>query len=1606
MQPNSVVNSFSPLRKLRGVALVLVLSFLVVISGLVIAFFSMVTSEASSAGNAAASASAKALADSAVSFVMGTIVDATQGHDPADASKAGPANAWVWASQPGMIRTYDNGGTPQYVYKLYSADDMRLKTGATLPTEKQAGLSGWATGAKRDVWVDMNEPLKDAAGFDIYPIVDPTAADDFVDNKFPGHKDRNSDHRVAGFHVLDNDQDSNAPIADSRNNNPAPMPVKWLYVLQDGTMSTADVGSGGAVLNVKKASKDNPIKGRVAFWTDDECSKVNINTASQGTYWDTPHVYSPEDAGTLVSGTITPSGPTVAIAGLAITQPTKGEFQRYAGHPATTSLSPILGYTAKQGTKVTGGGKPVLPVPSYELGAPLTYDIESNTIEKYYSLTPRILGTGSYGGTKIPNDTLPSSKPGTAASTQLRQGPYWRLYASLDELLFNPVDPLYPPSGATFSDTIHRVPNVLDPNLSTGTTERSLITPDMMQKSGFFLTATSRAPEVTAYNTPRVSMWPINDVNKINPMTQVKMQLTAYDQLAKFCATVGNSQGNTNSNLNSTGHAFYFTRYDPRSTKNDFTDPNNGYLYNYLRKLTSLPVPGNHYPGTFERKFGVGPSGISDRDQILTCIYDYIRCINIQDSTPDPNNAGSFPYLYTPVDSIGASNNGSGGTDQDPKAGAGEVVPIQINNSTFGGSGITQGFGRYYTVGSAYLLFFAAHGIHFVTQPPYNIDSPIASLGSQPNPNWLPQNKTTYPVVYSPNNIPNNQPNQGVTDAMGVVFMISFNCPAQGLVGNHPKMNYHVQGLNNLTFTPGPFVSTGGTTAAYQPKAFEGTTSPYRGGAQLPEKDSASGLYPVFPKDGGYNIIATSDVRTWHGRGIGGTASPVMGFARGLFGQPYQTSDNKTQSKQCLTGGTSGPAVEYNYPFFGYTDRIAVPPGNDPKSPTFDFKKTTLFYPTTFKVTQSAPIQVDLYAAQNGTTKDAGGEKVQTILLQFPSATFRMPYSTNNNVGFNAFTYPNTGLPITFDQTNAMATAAYDGSSGGAAGKYAFNSRLGLGDTNAAIGGGTYNFIASTDTVIALEPAGVNYFKQTGSGTTDYPPVVDHTAGDQRMYAALPSVPIGYFQPDWLYGYDSASNPAHDNIVQSDQLIPEFAFSMMREVGTTTGNANQPNNNPPAGPYYGVSGIPGSANSGLWNIGYHIVTNATPTQYPDLPRRVGGAQSAGSSPATAGYVARQDGGPGSWDTGIGLHKDGAYINKPDEGDQSYIEHYPTDPNRPQQYRRPYIDKDDYYQNSGAFFSPNRQVPSSMMLGSIPTGIQRQLPWQTLLFHPPVRGIDKTSNPGTNISPPADHYMADLFWMPVVEPYAISQPFSTAGKINMNYQIQPFTYIHRDTGMRALMTSLKLQAIPGDQKAVTTYKPFDPDDVTQQGFYNVATRFPLNLDDTMTMFGRRFDVDHDLYRSATEVSEVMLIPNDPALQLTGTESYETLSPLMDKYWGDGKTIALPAGVTSHQLTGNNLRNKPYADMYSRLTTKSNVFTVHVRAQALRKVVGTDPNTFVTGQDQVIAEYRGSSIIERYIDANDPALPDFAKLTVNDPTDRTLNIDQYYKFRVVSTKRFSP
>ncbi|MEZ0255822.1 MAG: Verru_Chthon cassette protein A, partial [Chthoniobacter sp.] len=337
---------------------------------------------------------------------------------------------------------------------------------------------------------------------------------------------------------------------------------------------------------------------------------------------------------------------------------------------------------------------------------------------------------------------------------------------------------------------------------------------------------------------------------------------------------------------------------------------------------------------------------------------------------------------------------------------------------------------------------------------------------------------------------------------------------------------------------------------------------------------------------------------------------------------------------------------------------------------------------------------------------------------------------------------------------------------------------------------------------------------------------------------------------------------------------------------------------------------------------------------------------------------------GDWDTGVAYVMDGAYINKPDEGNN---------------YRGatggqiPYFDNNQAQEAGGpTFFSPNRQMPSAVMFGSLPTGIFADAgvgrSWRTLLFRPDASGASQGAHTGA--TSPKDHLLLDLFWMPVVEPYAISEPFSTAGKVNMNCQVAPFTYIKRTTALRALLKSERVIAIP--KADASKYKG------GSAGNY----RFEINADETLKQFDQRFaSGKNQPFKSASEICDLYLVPQGQSL--TG----------MPDFW-----------TNTYALTGDNLRERPYASLYPRLTTKSNIFSVHFYVQTLKQVNRNTSGSWQTWdekKDVVTGEYRGTALIERYIDFNDD-LPDFTQPGL-DPAE---TLDKHCKLRVLQVRKFDP
>jgi len=379
----------------------------------------------------------------------------------------------------------------------------------------------------------------------------------------------------------------------------------------------------------------------------------------------------------------------------------------------------------------------------------------------------------------------------------------------------------------------------------------------------------------------------------------------------------------------------------------------------------------------------------------------------------------------------------------------------------------------------------------------------------------------------------------------------------------------------------------------------------------------------------------------------------------------------------------------------------------------------------------------------------------------------------------------------------------------------------------------------------------------------------------------------------------------------------------------------------------------------------------------------------------------QYGKPGDFDTGVSWYISGPWINKPDEGDQGNLTNGLS----------PYfsISSSDQLNEplTSTLFSANRQLPSPGMLGSLPTGSQSGNPWQTLLFCPNPAAVQATSDvlsasvhPG--FASPRDHLLMDLFWIPMVEPYAISDSFSTAGKVNLNTQIIPFTNITRETGLEGVLKSVKITALPGGGAPTAPVWSHMKSDSTMPGVDN-NFRYDLDMDATLAEIRKRF-ANFGAYMSASEICEVLLIPKSKT-----TANHWESNPV--QYSGGNGTTVIPSFWQKNKWTGDNLREQPYTVIYPRITTKSNVYTVHYMVQTLKKVPGSTASGWDETKDKVVGELRGSATLERFIDPNDPAfnLPknNFTQAVAGSPNlSNVPTLDKFYKFRVIATHDFRP
>ena len=1336
-------------RSKGGAALILVLGMLVLLSGLVLSFLLTVRTEYGSAKSYEGGTNARLLADSALNLVIGQIREASTQPDQA------------WISQPGLIRTFDVSGKPVKSYKLYSAESL-IEDGSFDPAQatdlpSASGASSWKS--QPGLWTDLNAPVADLNRkdpFDAskklmnYPIFDGTHIN--ANGQLSLMKDANAD--IEGF------------VVNEYATRGVTMPLRWLYLLKDGTLASAKAsGTAGDVLVLVPTGKEktaqgepNIVVGRVAFWTDDETSKVNVNTASEGFFWDTP--VSNGQPGVTGAGTAYRSvNDPMFEWDLAARQGAQKEYQRYPGHPATTSLSPIFGRQLLLRDDIGG-------------------DV-AKMAEEIYKLIPRVSGAeydtagdptfgtvvkdiSSKAGTQRAGGSVTSSSENGPAITPDGD----RLYASIDEFSYNP-----------HFGTTARQAWTLAPRLSSSTGRDT--TREMLEMAKFFLTTSSKSPEQNLYNLPRISIWP-------EQLSEAKR--TAFDRLIAFCSTVGPKTGTSSL-------PFYFTRQYGDSPTVDLSRRNLE-LMAYLKGLTGRAVPGwatgSGPTKTFAAKYSSG-----DRDQILTEIFDYIRCTNLAD-----NSDGNIDSSYTQIKGSGVSF-----PPDATHSTRGQVVPIEMPDGT-------RGMGRIATI------------------------SELALIATRKLDSELPA------------------ADQASKAKIQLVLVPKYFCPMAGYSALAQSLRISFEDIK-ITVK-----EKGGTTK-----------NPF-----TDFKDPAYSKQPSL-----YSLGVIHETDSW-ASAFGGTIG--WGSFNNWWSQPRTSKpDSAPPSGEMIVS-------------------------NDPQN--------------TLEISGSVTVKIT-GPTQNTPTNTTNEQIIQTIKFNFPS-----------------YTVP---LPIYYNPWAPGLSSYY----------------LVEGGTGSNKAGPRY--VNGTEHYLLTEKDAVRSLVATGN----------NLQGDVRLIAARKEVDATYFQPFNLSAYNDAS------------LLNKGNHSMRQGL-----------------PHRGSE--PGAAFGLLVKdlSGYNMGSAANPgIMNPDLPAPING-------------VVNSLGQAGDWDTGPHVLRDGPYCNKADEGTKPHSVGG-TD-------ITPYIGNDyqhqDYQLQGTTFFSPNRQIPSPVMFGSLPTGVLQNKPWQTLLFRPAKAYLPGGVNhPGSAYWGPADHLLLDLFWMPVVEPWAISEPFATAGKININEQIAPFVNIKRDTGLRAVLKGVKITAMNptqtvsnGNQPYIYNYKSMSTagNNSGSNGAWGVISRRSIDIDNTLKQISDRQDKNRP-FISASEICDIPLIPQDVPLAVglptpmkphlsagfSQTTSLAQFDTLLSTFWA------------AHKLTGDNALEKPYAYIYPRLTTRSNSYLVHVRVQTLAQNARNTSYIIKANQAQPSGEFRGSFLIERYLDPNSASLVDALGNPVNMPAsgETTGLALGPYLFRTVSSKQFS-
>ncbi len=1518
------------------------LSFLVLITIMVVAFFSSTATEAVAAKTETNLQTTRQLADSTIQYVIGQIRQATSG-----------GTTRAWASQPGMIRTWNDAGQPDQAFKLYSAQKMREPVTGSYSPASDMPASTWEN--DKALWTDLNAPIL-SGNNTVFPILDPRAAATVTGNH----------SLVEGFsYDASALSGARAPTSTSDASARAPMPVRWIYVLKDGRFSTPSSGSGTVAdfaNSDPKPTANNPIVGRVAFWTDDETCKLNLNTAVGGVPWDIP---------TYTAG---------IDLHFSRYKPVKDEFARYPGHPATTSLAPVFwsfGNLKSPDETLMPFLNPTLNVGNkYNLaGADTSSGVESADVKPYYpssgsaaaflkkmlDLNPK----NELGGTEL--GTKPTVIDETTSPQQTLDSD--RLLSSVDEVFFDM------PGTANGE----RPPNAFSLQASD------------VDKLRFFITTHSRAPETNPLNQPKVGIWPINETkrNPANPKS-IPDPRTPTDKLMAFCSTLN-------------GKAYYFTRNNPDSSTTDFQPGSrNDQLFDYLENSLGEPIPG--FGGNLKDRYTT--EGLR---QILTLGYDFTRVSNITD-TFDFVYRSRFdteaPFAFVPPRQVLNER------------GRGQVVPIKITKD---GKNY-KGLGRFVTIKQV--------GLHFIAQaanqPPCLIDASTGAPTTSPNPmhpwvddmpaavvvtdnedgSWnIDAGSSAYPTfLLGSGNSTTAQTHAGLplrTDRWIQDPNILTSTDNTTVTLRNNLINKRYQGPSNIygTGTSGGNATTGNSTnSQLLPRPWPSSET----GSLGPHQTLIQAIFivdPVLVNPGNPPYIGAYKVRV---KGLDkfkvqtSSGMSSLGFGANLTQSANDTaiaSPDYNVGYGTISGFRSGSELSVNrkLTFINFTDNSTIKPivtGSD-----FAFEGGT--------------IEVEIL------TDPAIGsaEVIQKFTIEFPSTSFPTPLLAPMPTikamlagGTLSSNYTSTGKPATITDLTPSSMLTLDESS-----RLAKNTNFGVGSEIYSVASRAAYFI--TDSILPermTNPA--NDFRAKLSADTIR--TIEVLYGDTRVTGLLNDVPSSFFKPHKYY-YDKEMRSAHSlrkPLGANYQGATDQLLTTSSDVKYTANHTS--------GYFDNYRNVPALAAPKFRALGARLSTStlgsavAIRSSFPNVTSSVDFSDSGFSEVWKNG---------GDFDTGPGLTLDGPYIGKATEGGQSsrfmrsFLASGIDGSNINPDFNNNFGSIDYGYANLQG--GPNKQIPSPVVFGSLPVGNTPSNSWRTLLFSPNPVSINHLSlsevAPAGN-SPVAgkapDFLYLDFFNMPVVEPYAISEPFSTAGKVNLNYQIAPFTYIQRDTALRGVLRSALITASDDQWAENRKYREtgglnYTNNDTLSYVNYlqqtgHWAFRYPIHISETLKQFDQRFS-NGDIFRAPSEICSLWLYPGrqptasapeNPGIALV---NWDANSAGIKAWWYNNP------GTTSKSVTGDNMRERPYATIYPRLTTKSNTYTLHCRVQTLSKSPGGNTATWDETRDRAVSEYRGSAMIERYVDPSDPQIPDFASAA-----NAGVALDEFYRYRVLNTKRFAP